>query len=92
MSEEDFAAAFGYRAGDARVTHQPFSVQVAEGKNSATLEPLIVLSVRYEEGSEQEAFLLPLDMAEGLARELIWFVAVARNKHWDPGHSPGHEA
>jgi hypothetical protein len=78
MSDRD---EFGYRR-DPRV-RELHGVQVAEGKHSETLQPIIVLYVREDEDGEQIGYALPVDIAEGLAGELARWVRRAREKHWE---------
>lgn len=58
-------------------------VQVAEGNDPDTLTPRVVMRLRLP-GGERLAFSLSLEMAEGLADELIGGSRRAAEKHWDP--------
>lgn len=72
--------AFGYRREPIAEVH---SVQVAEGKDDATLQPLVVIKFRLEPDSEQIAYGIDPDRADALADELRRWAARAREKHWD---------
>ena len=86
MSEPD---AFGYRPLRA---HRHVSTQVAEGKDDATLQPMVNVWFRFNSGDaialtldneSRLAVMMPPDAADSLAAQLTQWAARARDRHWE---------
>src|SRR4029077_8690279 len=80
MDDDETRDAFGYRPPARR--YLPIGVRVAEGKNSETLQPEVVIVFRFEAGDSlpldadhQVLIAVTPDIADGLAAELTrWAV------------------
>jgi len=78
---QDAADAFGYDANHNVV--RPAGMQVAEGKEPETLQPVVILYVRPTPESEQIGYAIPPDVADELAEQLRWGAQRARETHWE---------
>ena len=77
----DEVDAFGYR--EAGEVVPVFSLWASEGKDAATLEPIVVMYMRRFEDSDPFGVPLSPEIADALADQLHGFAQRARDKHWD---------
>ncbi|HWL44123.1 MAG TPA: hypothetical protein VNQ73_14370 [Ilumatobacter sp.] len=76
--------AFGY--SNPQHVHEPVGVQVAEGKHANTLEPRVLIFLRWtreQPTHERDIIGLAPDQADFLADQLHQWAARAREKHWE---------
>lgn len=72
---------FGYTT-EVVVPRETFGVQVAEGKDSDTLEPLVIMRLRWPLEAAQVSFAFDPDLADQFADELRRWAQRARAKHY----------
>lgn len=83
MSDDSgLAEAFGYRP-DQRLIADVFSVTVGEAMRSDTLQPRVSILFRFQPDQEQVGVLLPVELAEPFAEELVRWAKAARDKHFE---------
>lgn len=77
--------AFGYKSIQPDAAAD--GIQIAEGKDAATLEPVVLIFMRaHPDQPDDERLVMPLtpDMADEIADELHRWAERARERHWGP--------
>lgn len=81
--EQRLAEAFGYRI-DPRWTARAVGVSVSEAIHPDTLQPEVIIYLRFLPDQEPVGVALTLPLADHLASEVVRLAAVARSKSLDP--------
>lgn len=72
---------FGY--GEIRRVLSPWSIQVRESKNDDTLQPLVLLLLRFAPQEGQVPIALAPHQAHEIGMQLLEFTMQAIERHWE---------